>query len=813
MILVEELRLAVRRLTKAKLFAASAAAILAVGIGTNTAMYSVVDAFLFRSGAGADADRLVDIYQDDDDGEPGGTSFPAFIDISAASDVFSSASAYFPNHATLTLPDGAEPAIVEYVSASYLPVLGARAVTRPMAGEEEDFKDGAPAAVVSYRTWQKRYGGDPEILGRYVPVSGARIPIVGVGPRDYNGSVPMFTTDYWLSLSSLRSTEGPYTAGTLERRSDHWFRVRARLQPGVTISRAQSRMDSLATRLAEDFPEMNEGRGMTVFRSRDVRIHPRVDRFFAPASAALIVLSSIVLLMICTNLANLLLARGSSRAQEIAIRRALGAPRWALVRLLWGESLVLALVGGVAGVALAHALLDSLMTVKPASVWAPPNFDIGLSPGVLILSLVLSIGTSFLFGLSPAWIHSRPARTMSSAGAGGSLTARGSKLRQALLFFQVVVSVFLLCTASLCVSAFRLTQEVNLGFDTDVAAVKTNAIYAGYSYEESMTAYRAIERELQEHFGRESTARLTNLPASLTGSSTLLIDGYRPESGTEGVEVATAGVGPGYFRTFGVPLMRGRSFDENDDSNAPGVAIVNETMAARYWGRRDVVGEHFRYQSIPNESVEIIGVVADAVVRNVTEPPTPQAYRPFDQLGFPNVYFSATSALGADHSLESLRSLVRRFDEDLPILEAKTMETHVRNVTEFYRWGVWLVTMIGAVGTVLAALGLNAVIAFQVARRVPELGLRMALGASRQEILWLSVKEVAAVGALAVATGIALSWSLSRSLSSQTEVVAPLSAANVLSVCAVIVFVSAMAALAPTRRALRIDPVEALRQE
>ncbi len=522
--IVQDLRYALRALRKTPIFTVTAVMIIALGIGANTAIFSAVNAALFRPQPFENPEELVEIYQDSDEGDPTSTSYPAYRDIAAQSDLFSWVAATFDFPVSLQGDDGLRPALVEYATASYLPMLG----LVPSAGRwfdpaEDEIGAGA-FAVVGHRAWVTRFGQDLNIIGRTVRVNGAPVTIVGIGPRDYNGMISGVAVDFWLSISSMLPVEGTSSAGTLERRQDHWFQVRARLQPGVTPAEAQTAMTALATRLAEEFPNLNAGRDITVYSSADVRVHPAVDASLVPAAAGLMAIVGLVLVIACSNLAILLLVRGASRARDMSIRLAIGANRTQLTRQFLSESVLLSAAGGVLGYLVAGWALDLVMTYKlPGGV--PVVLDIGLDGRVLAFTVVLSLGTGIAFGLAPA-IRASSADVMSALRDEGETLSLGRRwfgLKNALVVFQVAVSVLFL---------------VGAGFSVDdVAFMEINATQAGYGFEESQALYRDLLDRIRSTPGVRNAAMASAPPIGGRGSSTMIIEGYVSPGGTGALEL------------------------------------------------------------------------------------------------------------------------------------------------------------------------------------------------------------------------------------------------------------------------------------
>ena len=813
--LIQDLKYAARRLAGSPLFTTMAVVIIALGIGANTAIFSGVNAALFRPQPFENPDELVHIYQDSDDGEPNSTSYPAYRDIVGYRNLFSDVAATFDFVVNLQTNDGIRPALVEYATASYFPMLG----LRPSAGRwfdtEEDEIGAGGFAVVGYLAWETHFGRDPNIIGQTVRLNGAPVTIVGIGPEAYNGMVSGVAVDYWLSISSLLPVGGNFSAGMLERRQDHWFQVRARLEPGVTSAHAQSAMDALAARLAEEFPNLNQGRDITVFSSRDVRVHPSVDGMLLPASAGLMAVVGLVLIIACSNLAILLLVRGASRARDMSIRLAIGASRAQLIRGFLSESVLLSAAGGVLGYAVAAWTLQLVMRYQ-LPLGAPVALDVGLDSRVLLFTVVLSLVTGIAFGLAPALSASRTdvISTLRDDSENLSLGRRWLGLKNALVVFQVAVSVLLLVGAGLFIRSLTNAEGAEPGFSVvDVAFLETNAMQAGYGFEEGQVLYRTLLDRVRSTPGVVSAAIASAPRIGGRGSSTMIVEGYVSPDGTGAVELPFGFVGAGYFETLRIPLLHGRSFTGEDRADSRRVVIVNETLAQRYWGTADVVGRRIRHQSAEDSWMEIVGVVGDTRVREVVEPARSVFYKPFDQSQTSTVSFLARTSGDPAALVTGLRSTLRNLDAAVPVLRAKTMSDHIGESLIMSRISAAFLSGFSVLALSLAGLGLYALVASAVSQRSREVGIRMALGARSPQVVWMIVREVMTIVGVGLVAGIGLSLVAMRGLTGLLYQVSVGDPATLLGVTVVLAAVAFFATWVPARRAAHVDPVVALRHD
>ena len=823
--LLLDTRQSIRRLAQSPGFTLLALLIVGLGIGTNAAMFSVVDAFLFRPPPWERPEEVVWIYQDSDDGEPSSSSFPAYRDIAAHTELFSGVTAVIPGWSArqMTNEGDARHVTVSFATAGYLPVLGLAPSRGSWFEDGHDNPGAEPVAVVSHRAWENSFAADPGIVGRRVRLNGASVTIIGVGPKGYDGVIPGTQVDFWLSLSAAGPVGGDFFWATLERREDHWFWVLARLQPGVTAERAQAAMDVLAQRLATEFPLLNEGRDITVFPSQSVRVHPDEDAFLFPAGAVLMAIVGLVLLIACGNLANLSLARASTRGKEIAVRLALGATRGHLIRHLLTESLLLSLAGSGLGLLFAYWVgkaLEHYQPPLPVSAAIAVNID----NRVLIFAVGLAVLTGMLIGLVPALRASRPdlvpsLKDSEDTLAAGRRRSRGPRwlgLRNALVMLQVAVSVVLLAAAGLLVRSLFNSQSVDLGFtDKGIAIMQVDVREAGYEGDAGRQLFDDLKRRVSGLPGVEAVTFTTRLPVTPSGgSSTLEIEGYNPPTGTGSVEVIFAYVDPDYREALEIPLLHGRDFTPDDRLETERVALVNEAFARRCWGTSDAVGRRYRHQGYPESWVRIVGVVGNVRVRTPAEAPTPMFYRPLGQSsGTPRLALLARVTGDPGATVRMMRRELRGLNADIPVYQAGKMEDHLAAAMALPRAAAGMLGLFGGLALLLASMGLYAVVAFAVARRTGEIGIRIALGASGGKVVGMVIKETMMVVAFGVAVGLALTLLATPVLKSILFNVAPSDPTTLAAVAALLVLVTLVATWLPARRAAASDPMAALRKE
>jgi predicted permease len=830
--LVRDLRQGLRRLVRDWRFTTAAVLILGLAIGANTAIFSLVNAVLFRQQPFAHPDRLVNIYQNDRSGRPMiVTSYAAYQEMAEYTDVFAATmAASIPNPSRYLHGGAIRNAAVEFATANYPDVLG----IRPSLGrwfDETEERPGAPlVGVLGYQTWYRVFRADLSVLGRVIRIEGAPVTIVGVAPANHRGTLDVGVgTDFWLPITALPViSQDPATRAAPTIHAPLF--VKARLRDGVTVAQAKAAMDVLGRRLEADFPddyrragEFAPGPGMTVIPSTAVRIHPQADApFMAIASLALVVVG-LVLAIACSNLATLLLVRGAARAKEISVRLAIGATRVQLVRHLLTESLLLSLAGGIAGCVLAWWTMQALQRID-----LPFTVDLTIDYRVLGFAIALSLATGVAFGLVPALKATNLdlLQTLRDEGL-QAIGHRRLTLKNALIVVQVAVSVLLLGGTSIFLQMLQATRAHRAGYAVSgVAMLETDLRFAGYSENAARTVSDNLLRRIQAIPGVESAALLRGLPMEANGVP-IVVDRATGEKGSE-VEAAMIEAGPGFFDTLRIPLLYGRVFDARDRAGTPRVAVITDRMARQYFGAEDAVGRRFRLQNDSNSWTEVIGVVRDTGTgdfgNDVLDPIAPPYYRSHTQSGVPPTTVIARTSGDAAALVGAMQRELRGVDIALPVVTASTMARRQERSQVPPKAVATFLGVLGGLGLVLASIGLYAVVAFAVARRSREIGIRMALGARSQQVVWSIARGVA--GLIAVGTGIGLFLSILAMLALRASsgsgdigigsisVYRPnIDPVALLAIAALAAVVGVAAAFVPARRAAGTDPLVALRHE
>ncbi|MGE0159843.1 MAG: ADOP family duplicated permease [Gemmatimonadales bacterium] len=809
----QDIRHAVRRLVRSPTFTLGAIALLAVGIGANTTVFTVVDALLFRAPPWSEPERVLRIYQDTDEGAPGNSSFPAYRDMTEF-DVFTAVAAtstpFVP--ATWDSPDGLTPVAIEYTTSGYMQVLGLDVQRGRWFAPEDDVVGATPSAVVSDATWRSRFGGDPGVIGRTIQLNGYAVTIVGVGPERLTGTSTPLRTDFWVSIAGT-VIGGSFQVANLERREDHWYQVLARLAPGVGLSQAQAAMDALARRHAELYPELDTGRDITVFAARDVRMAPGRDEDVALAGGLLAVIALAVLLLACANLANVLLVRGLDRSGEIAVRSALGAPRGRVARLFLIESSILAAVGGGVGLLLTWWALDALPSL-PLAAFLGGALELELDARVAGFALGLMALTGLLFGLAPAVRSARSdvGRALREERRGSSAGRGTLRLRDGLVVVQVAASLVLVLATGLVARSLTALQTTDTGVDVDrVAYLTLDWTRAGIAPEASFAALEEMQGRIESLPGVERAAVTSRLPAMQQGSTTTEVEDYVPGAGTNAVEMPFAIVDDAYLETMGIAVLAGRGFGPDDVP--PEISIlINETAARRYWGSPEAaLGRHMRAQGAATWTRTVVGVVEDVPVNALGEPALPLMYFTTRQRPVTPSYVVARTDGDPEALLAPMRREIAAWQPAVTVNGQGTVVSHLGSSLAMPRFAATAMGAFSLLALILAGLGVYTVVSYAVARRSAELGIRIALGADRSGVVWMVVGEVARVVVVGSIVGVVLAAIAAPRFGGMLYGVDALDPAAFITAVVLLLAVAWAAAYVPARRAARADPVQALR--
>jgi macrolide transport system ATP-binding/permease protein len=770
--LYADVRYALRWLRRSPGFTAVAVLSLAIGIGFNTALFTLVDAVLFRPLPVEQPDRLVNVYTNSNDGDTYATSsYLDYLDLKSKNDVFTDMLGFSPSFNAVTVAERSRLALGEVVTGSYFQVLG----VKPLLGRTllpEDDQPGAPrVAMLSYRLWAREYGAAPAAVGQTLRIHNQPFTIVGVAPPEFTGLFPVVSAEMWTTLAQIDDVEpggiidtvpSPEGTGKLDRRGYRFMFVIGRLKPGQTVDGAGANLSVLTRQLQTAFPATNADRRTSVKRTIDVRILPQADDALLPMAAGLMLAVGLMLLIACANVANMLLARASGRQREIAVRLAIGADRSRVVRQLLTESAVLASVGSAAGLGIAWAL-TRLMSSIHLPIPVPLAIDVQIDGRVLLFTLGATAIAVLAAGLAPSL---RATRTdLTSELKGDATLAAGSRrwaLRDGLVAGQMAVTVVLLVASGLLIRSVMAAQEIKLGFDPrGLAVVSAEMSLTGYDTARATDFFaRALDRvSALPSVTAAGLAERTVFSVNFNRSTIFLPD---PNAfAGRGVSIDSTRVSPGYFDAMGIPIVQGRAFNSADTPTSPGVVIINETMARKFWPAVNPIGQHIRRSAPDGEVLEVVGIAADHKVSTVGEAPTPYLHYAHSQRPGTGQAIVARTGADAGALVQAIQRELVALEPNVLMIEHQTMETQVGATLLPARLGAVTIGVVGVVAMALAAIGLYGVIAYSVSRRTREIGIRLALGAKPGTVLKLvfeqgmTVAGAGAVGGALLALGAA----------------------------------------------------------
>ncbi|MBZ5578335.1 MAG: ABC transporter permease [Acidobacteriia bacterium] len=809
--LIEDLRHGLWTLAKNRGFAAVAILSLALGIGANTTIFTFLNAIFLQPIPVAEPATLVSVVTLDPR-VPGylGCSYPNYEDYRDHNQSFSSLLLYASIVGTLTGRGDPQPLVFQIVSGNYFQTLGVTpAVGRAFVPEEDTVPDAHPVAVISHALWMRQFAGDSQVTGRTVGVNGHQFQIVGVAPAGFQGLNQLGPADVWVPMMMYRQL---YPNATwVNQRRGLFFSVAGRLQAGVSPQRAESEMQSLAAQLARQYPRDNEGRRVKLIPLTEAGIGHATRTIMTDSGAVLMVVAGLILLIACANVANLLLARAASRNKEIAVRVALGASRWRLIRQLLAESTVLALAGGVLGILLARWASAVLWALRPPWL-SSAVFHVRLDTRVLAFTLALSVLTGILFGLVPALratnpdlaadLKERSSRPVSGFG--------GRHPRSLLVASEVALCVVALIGSGLFIRSLSNAERIDPGFDAGhLGMVSFNVSDRSYSPDRGREFQRQVVERVSALPGVQSAALSRDTLFRVTFTRTVLLDG---DSATDQRRFAlTSPVSPNYFRTTGIALLRGRDFSSLDTQNTPHVAVVNEAAAARYWPDQNPIGKRFRFYG-DNAPLEVIGVARNANYLALAEPPQALFYTSLlqDYGSAATLVFRASG--DPDAALAGVRREVQVLDPNL-LLESRSVRTVIRASLWAPRLSAGLLTVFGILALVLATLGVYGVISYSVNQRIREIGVRMALGATAADVQVLVLRQGLALVTVGVVAGLLIALGATRAVQSLLFVTSARDSLTFVLVPSILILVAILACWGPAHRATRIDPAVALRDE
>jgi len=784
---------------------------LAFSIGANTTIFTWIKAVLLQHLPGIERpEELAEIWGATRNNSALSSSYLDYLDFRDRNEVFSGLIAH--QVLPLNLGRGARPERVwgAIVSGNYFDALGVRvAVGRTFLPEEDRTPNTQPVVVIGHGLWQRRFGGDPNVVGQTVTLNEHDFTVIGVAPKEFGSTFSGAALDVWTPVMMKDYVARPHFS--LTDRGSRWLMVMGRLRPGATVAQAQANVATIAGQLAQNYPQTNEQLGVEVYSL--TRSPYGLKRTMRPALVMFMAVVAMALLIACANIANLLLARATSRRKEIAIRMALGASRKRLVRQLLTESLALAALGGVSG------LLLAFWTARLLKAFLPPfglatSFDTSPDARVLGFTLAVTVVTGLLFGLVPALQASRPdlVATLKDDISAVGRSKRRFALRHLLVVAQVALSVLALVGAGLFVRSLWLAQRADPGFNPDgVVLASFDPFLNGYDETRGREFYRLLVERVEALPGMQSVSLARRLPLTLSGIAfaNITIEGYTPGR-DEDMRINYETVGPKYFQTMSIRLARGRDFNERDNERAPGVVIINETMARRYWPDQDAMGQRLK---LGKNWLEIVGIASEVKQRRLNEPPQPFLYLPLLQDYRSNMILVARTALELRAALPAVESVVAKLDPNMPIFDVKTLNEHVGVSLFLPRMAATLLSLFGLLALLLAAIGLYGVMSYSVSQRTREIGIRISLGAMRRDVLKLIMGQGLILSLIGIGAGLVAASAVTRLIAHLLYGVSANDPATFTLIALLLVGVALVACYLPARRATKVDPMIALRNE
>jgi macrolide transport system ATP-binding/permease protein len=815
--LQRDIRFAFRQLWKNFAFSIMAILTLALGIGVNTAVFSVVNGWL-RPLPVPDADRLVVLAAQQKDDILGAFyfSYPALVDFRNQSDAFSDIFADQIGLGGLTMNGKTESFVFSYVTGNFFSGLGVKPELGRLLLPDEEKPGGPPVVVLGYSYWKKRFNGDPSVVGKQVRVDGNPAVIVGIAGKGFHGAHSGIDFSGYLPLSMMTAQE-TRANGLWTDRNQRILAVMARLKPGLNLTQAQASLNLVARQVALAYPKTDDGITVAVVPERLSRPVPRVASAIPVISGLFLALAGFVLLLTCMNVANLLLVRATARKREMAVRAALGATGKRLIRQVLTESIVLSLLGGIVGLALgmsASAWISSLQL----GTNLPLLLDFGFDWRVFTYGLAAAVLTGIVVGVWPAM---RASSATMSAGLqeGRSDSAGGSRhrVRKVLVVAQVAGSLVLLIVAARFVRSLEHTQHLSLGFDPDnVLNVMLDPHQVGYDETRTTEFYRELKRRISAVPGVQSATSAFSIPmGNYNDGGQVYVEGQALAPGQQPPIVLFNRVDADYFKTMQIPLVRGRAFSESDDVSAPLVAIINQAMANQMWRDQDPVGKRFSTKSGAGPFIQVIGVAHDSRLFGYFSGALPYYYVPIAQNYSAMRIVQVRSAVASESLVSTVQREIQSLDPEMPISDLQTMREAMAGGNGFlvFRLGASLTATMGLLGLIIATVGIYGVVSFAASQRTREIGVRLALGASRMNILNLILGQGVRLVTLGVVIGLLAAFMLTRAMAGLLVNVSPGDPATSVPVALLLMLVALTACYVPASRATRVDPMVALRCE
>jgi len=817
--LIQDIRYGFRMLMKNPAMTAVAALTLALGIGANTTIFSAVNGLMLRPLPVANADRLV-VF----DGQVQGAAnsfgqFPYldFQDIRSQADGFSNVLGYTLSLAGMEHQGKVEPVIYSYVSADFFPALGLKpAVGRLIYGAETEKRGTENVVVLGNDYWKKRFNGDPSIVGQQVKMNGHSITVIGVAPEGFHGTYSLVDMQAYLPF-------GMRTLWITSNKDDYWtkrtdgdVKLLGILKPGVSRQQAQLSANVVAERLNKEFPETHKGITYRLYPERLARPEPDPSNGMLIVGILFMVLAGMVLLLACSNVANIVLVRATARERELAVRTALGAARSRIVRQLLTESLLLALMGAVLGTVVGVWATRLISSIHIAVADIPIRFDFSFDWRVFSFGLAIALVTGLLVGLAPAW---RAARSdfnqVLHEGSRGILGSGKSKVRNVLVVAQVAVSLMLLVVAGLFVRSSQNAEHTYLGFDPrNVLNLTMETRTIGFDQPRTEQFFRELEDRVRVLPGVESVSLAASVPMGYSNEGGhVFAEGQTPASKEAAPSVLYNVVDPSYFTTMRIPLLRGRPFTVQDSAKTPRVAVINEAMASKLWPGQDALGKRFSDTAASGPFIEVVGIAKQGKYNDPVDTTTMFYYEPLAQNFRSFTTLQIRTASAPEALIQAVEQQIRSLAPALPLTDVQTMEQSLGGVNGFFlfRMGSRFTVVLGLLGLVLAVVGVYSVISYAASQKTHEIGVRMALGADRGDILKMVLRQGVVLVGAGLLAGLVLSFFAARGFGSLLVGVSPSDPVTLVSVALLLAAVGLVASYIPARRAMNVEPLRALK--
>jgi putative ABC transport system permease protein len=801
----QDLLFTFRQLRKHPVFTITAIVMVALGIGANSAIFSSIHSLLINPLPFRDVDRVAVLWEKvpSQGRNRSESSLANYLDWRVRSKSFEHLSVYRSLNANLTGVQPPERIVGFQVSANFFEVVGVKPIIGRGFSADEDQPGKASVAILGYGLWQRRFGGAPNIIDKTIELNGVKRTVIGVLPSDFNYPPGV---DVLTPLTMTNELTG--------NRATHVYLVIGRVRSGVTFPAAQAELDTIAKVLEQQYPQTNSGAGVVIYPILEDTV-----RFYKTAVLTFMAAVGFVLLIVCANVANLVLARACDRRKEMALRAALGAGRWRIVRLLLAESLTLALIGGALGALVGYWGIHLLRALNPgeAAKFVPGWDRMGFNLPVFAFNLMLSILSGLLFGLAPAWQVAKTDLNYLLKEGGRQTSAGAHRLRGLLVVTEVALSLMLLISAGLLMRTFLKLVNTDAGFNpANLMTMSISLPDARYAEEPKRAAFfRQLVERIQTIPGVQSAAAVSHLPlGGRNASNPFLIEGLPEPPPGQNPFGRHRTCTPDYFLTMGIPVLKGRAFSDQDDAKAPPVVIVNETLARTYWPNEDAIGKRIRIAGPPNEFpwMQIVGVVRD-VRHELSSPVTSDFFRPIAQDVRSSMIVVAKTTGDPLSVGASMRQQVWNMDKDQPVYQLRSME-QVRDFSiSLYSFSSASLALFAGIAVLLAAMGIYGVMSYAVSQRTQEIGIRIALGARQRDVLTMVVRNGMSLAVIGIVAGLAGAIAMTRLLANLLFGVSPTDVVTFSLVTLGLLLVALLACYIPARRATKVDPLIALRSE